>query len=85
MNTALYILNALAVVALVSFQVHSHTHTQDPALINVQTEQWVAHPVAQWAVMNAQQGQAAFLASDRSAIDSNEQPVPAHNPQRFTF
>jgi hypothetical protein len=83
MNTALYILNALAIVALVSFQVHSHT--QDPALINVQTEQLVAHPVAQWAVMGAQQGQAAFLASDRSSIDSNEQPAPIHRPERFTF
>jgi hypothetical protein len=85
MNTALYILNALAVVALVSFQVHSHMPAQDPALINVQTEQLVAHPVAQWAVMGAGHGQAAFLASDRSAIDSNEQPVPVHSPERFTF
>jgi len=85
MNTALYILNALAVIALVSFQVHSHANTQDPALINVQTEQLVAHPVAQWAVMNAQRSQAAFLASDRSAINSNEQPVPVHSPERFTF
>lgn len=85
MNIALYILNALAVVALVSFQMNSHSNSQDPALINVQTEQLVAHPVAQWAVMNARQGQAAFLASDRSAIDSNQQPVPAHNPERFTF
>jgi predicted NAD/FAD-binding protein len=85
MNTALYLLNALAVVALVSFQVHSHSNAQDPALINVQTEQLVAHPVAKWAVMNAQQGRSAFQASDRSAIDGIEQPVPAHSPERFTF
>lgn len=83
MNTALYILNALALVALVSFQVQSQA--RDPALITVQTEQLVAHPVAQWAVMGPQQGQAAFLASDRSAADSIEQPIPAHRAERYTF
>lgn len=84
MNTALYLLNALALVALVSLQVMSH-HAQDPAQITVQTEQWVAHPAAQWAVMNAQRGQAAFLASDRSTVDSVDQPIPVHRTERFTF
>lgn len=83
MNTALYILNALAIVALVSFQVQSHA--QDPALISVQTEQFVKPPVAKWAVMDARQGQAAYLASDRSTIDSAERPMPAHRPERYTF
>lgn len=82
MNTALYLLNALAVVALVSLQVQSHS-AQDPAQINVQAEQRVAHPAAQWAIMGPQQGQAAFLASDRSAVDSVDQPI--HRTERFTF
>lgn len=83
MNTALYILNALALVALVSFQMQSQA--RDPALITVQTEQLVAHPVAQWAVMGPERGQAAFLAADRSAVDSIEQPTPVHRTERFTF
>lgn len=83
MNTALYILNALALVALVSFQVDFHS--KDPALVNVPTEQWVARPAAQWASMNAQGSQGAYLAADRAMVSNGDQPTPVHHPDRYTF
>lgn len=84
MNSALYLLNALALVALVSLQVQSPS-AQDPAQLHAQAEQRPVHPAAQWAVMGPQQGQAAFLAADRSAVDSVDQPIPVHRSERFTF
>jgi len=83
MNTALYLLNALALVALVSFQVDFHR--KDPALVQVPTEQWVAPPAAQWASMSAQGNQAAYLASDRATVNDGDQPTPVHHPDRYTF
>jgi hypothetical protein len=83
MNTALYILNALALVALVSFQVDFHR--KDPALVHVPTEQWVARPAAQWASMGAQGNQAAYLAADRATVHDGDQPIPVQHPDRYTF
>jgi hypothetical protein len=83
MNTTLYLLNALAVVALVSFHVQSTP--RDAALIDLPTDQFVPRPQAQPAVMESRQGQAAFLAADHLAFSGSQAPAPTHRTERFTF
>ncbi|WP_213876166.1 hypothetical protein [Pseudomonas sp. dw_358] len=78
MNSALYLLNALALVALVSF--HYNSDSKDPAEIHLQTSQFVHHPVAQLAVMHAQAGEGHFTQAQEGA-DFNVGP----RTERFTF
>lgn len=78
MNSALYLLNALALVALVTF--HYNSDSQDPAEIHLQASQFVHHPVAQLAVMHAPAGEVHFTqAQDRADTDSSPRT------ERFTF
>ncbi|WPP01263.1 hypothetical protein SFA35_07860 [Pseudomonas sp. HR96] len=72
MNSALYLLNAVALTALVSF--HYSSDHRDPAEIHVQASQSVHHPVAQLAVMHAQAGQGSF--SQAEDVLDTQSPAP---------
>lgn len=90
MNSALYLLNAVALAALVSFNYSSHISSdhRDPAEIHVQASQFVHHPVAQLAVMHAQAGQGFSQAQDTLAQgdeQSPEQGMSAPRTERYTF
>jgi hypothetical protein len=79
MNNVLYLLNAVALMALVSF--NYNTDRVDPAEIHVQASQMVQRPAAQLAVMNSQPGQARLAHVQQQARQTlTEQPV-----ERYTF
>lgn len=75
MNSALYILNALALVALVSFQLQSKA--EDPALIHVSADQMMPPPMARVATMA---GHGTVLAAQ-----GLQNATPAPRSERYTF
>lgn len=79
MNSALYLLNAVALAALVSF--HYSSDHKDQAEIHVQASQFVHHPVAQLAVMHAQAGQTGFTQAQDNVSEAFAQP----RTERYTF
>jgi len=75
MNSALYVLNALALVALVSFQFQSKA--EDPALIHVHADQMMPPPMARVANLSGNSPvMAPHGASDTSA---------PYRSERYTF
>lgn len=81
MNATLLTLNALALVALVSF--HIHTDRTDVALVHINTAHWVNRPVAQPASMVPQRAYASQvheLGSAESVETTQAAPV-----ERYTF
>ncbi|WP_407315808.1 hypothetical protein [Pseudomonas sp. nanlin1] len=80
MNSALYLLNALALVALVSF--HFYDQDQRSAEVQVATEQLVARPVARLAVMNSQNVQTSTRVSVEQGLVA---PQMQMRTERFTF
>ncbi|EIK93736.1 hypothetical protein PMM47T1_25783 [Pseudomonas sp. M47T1] len=79
MNTTLYALNALAVVALVAF--HFQTEKQpDPALVHVQAEQFMARPAAQLADMKPHRGMPVLTSQQQQG-----EATPVIHTERYTF
>jgi hypothetical protein len=59
MTHALYLLNAVALAALVSF--HYSSDSKDPAEIHFQAAQTIKAPAVRLAVMNSQSSQASLF------------------------
>ena len=68
MKSALFLLNALALAALVSF--HSQSDNTDVAEVHFNAQQMVHRPVAQLAVMHAAEDHAALTASESEPTDA---------------
>lgn len=78
MNAALYLLNVLAMVAVVSF--HFLAGAPD-ATVNIDVDHWVKRPIAQRAGMHEQSlGTLASSPSGRDLVDG-----PAQRLDRYTF
>lgn len=80
MNGALYLLNALAMAAVVSF--HFFAPTSD-GQVHVDVQDWVRHPMAQRAGMH-EQPQANAVTTTTPALEEMLQ-TPARRLDRFTF
>ncbi|WP_040262277.1 hypothetical protein [Pseudomonas massiliensis] len=78
MNAALYLLNALAMVAVVSF--HFFAGAPDVS-VNIDVDHWVKRPIAQRAGMH--EHQLGTLASSHSGQDMVE--GPSQRLDRYTF
>jgi hypothetical protein len=75
MNSALFLLNVLALVIFIGFQFHQQAH--DPALIHFDAAQSIPAPVARVASSNAQEpGMAAQGVNDAVVVQRIE---------RYTF
>lgn len=77
MNSALILLNALALVAVVSFQFQPDD--RDAALVTVHAERMMPLPASQLAVLSAGPG------ARSSAVHTDTQPVRQANVERFSF
>lgn len=75
MNSALYVFNALALVALVSFQFQSKA--EDPAFIHVHADQMMPPPMARVANMTS--------INPVIAAQSASEPVAQYRTERYTF
>ncbi|PVZ13759.1 MULTISPECIES: hypothetical protein [unclassified Pseudomonas] len=86
MNAILFALNVIALAALVTL--HLNTDRNDMALVQADTQHWVARPVAQRAVMDTQHIRASMVRSQSPAaqgeLDGMEmgQPAPV---ERYVF
>ncbi|MBA1291594.1 hypothetical protein [Pseudomonas japonica] len=80
MNAALYLFNALAMVAVVSF----HFFAEAPnAQVHINLQDWVQRPAAQRAGMH-ERVQAPVLATTAPRMDEQGQ-LPAPRLDRYTF
>lgn len=80
MNAALYLFNALAMVAVVSF----HFFAEAPnAQVHINVQDWVQRPAAQRAGMH-ERTQAPVLAATGSETKDGG-PLPAPRLDRYTF
>jgi hypothetical protein len=80
MNSALYLVNALVLVAVVSFHFLA---TPPGSRVSVDVRDWVRPPVAQRADMHERQHASALTATAPAPEDML--PTPSHRPERFTF
>jgi len=78
MKSALYLLNVLALVALVSFQFEDKG--ADPALIQSQASHSMPAQTAKLAVMHASSPHLSVSAADHST-----QPTQSFQTERYTF
>ncbi|MDE1163846.1 MAG: hypothetical protein PW845_00325 [Pseudomonas sp.] len=79
MNSALYLLNALALVAVLAF--HFQGQGADPAVVHVQAEHFMQRPVARLAVMNADSGRMQVRTSQQDVGTA----MTAVHTDRYTF
>lgn len=79
MNSTLFALNALALVALVAFHFHDEQQP-DAALVHVQAEHFMARPAAQLADMKPHRGM-SVLTSQQEQGES----APVIHTDRYTF
>ena len=75
MNSALFLLNALALVTFIGFQFHQQT--QDPAVIHVNAAQSIPAPMARVASSSAPE--------PTMAAQGVHDAVVAQRTERFTF
>jgi hypothetical protein len=80
MNGALYLLNALAMVAVVSFHFLA---TAPDAQVRIDVRDWVEHPIAQRAGMHERQRLAAITTT--APVLEGMAQTPARRLDRFTF
>jgi hypothetical protein len=80
MNAALYLFNALAMVAVVSFHFLAGTST---AQVHINVKDWVQRPVAQRAGMHEQGKAPAIMANAPAARDLSQGAEGP--PDRYTF
>jgi hypothetical protein len=80
MNGALYLLNALAMAAVVSFHFFSNAPSNE---VRIQVQDWVQRPMAQRAGMHEHPQVAAVTTLAPSSWDSVQ--TPARPLDRFTF
>lgn len=80
MNGALYLVNALVLVAVVSFHFLA---TPPDSRVNVDVRDWVRPPVAQRADMHERQHARAVTATAPTPEDMLQ--TPSHRLDRFTF
>jgi hypothetical protein len=76
MTHALYLLNAVALAALVSF--HYSSDHKDPAEIHSQVAQSIQAPAARLAVMNPQSSQARLFRAQEGSAGSNDSSNAEH-------
>ncbi len=79
MNSTLYVLNALALVALVAFHFQDEKQP-DAALVHIQAEHFMARPAAQLADMKPHRGM-SVLTSQQEQGES----APVVHTERYTF
>ncbi len=79
MNSTLYVLNALALVALVAFH-FQEAKQPDAALVHVQADHFMARPLPQLADLKPHGGM-SVLTSQQEQRES----VPTDHTERYTF
>lgn len=79
MTHALYLLNAVALAALVSF--HYSSDSKDPAEIHFQAAQSMSAPAARLAVMNPQSSKASLF----RAQEGSEGAVSSSRSEHYIF